>query len=303
MAKLSTRAFNVLTMEEQSSLSLKHVEQKSSWQGGEIMGKAHYKYLEISYRADFFLKRFTEYFEMMGDTLLPTEVKMDIKLRRYFEGCILERKKPHLVKQEVYVREGSPHHWNWEIEITKFLAELEKGKTQFHEEVFHMIKDFDRWNNQRILPIALQEPSAYKRRNKNTHKKHLRVITTVHELSAKKIKQVYAVTKKTPIVLPFMTQSGVIRIYYLRGNIKTIKAFSELGIYLFPDMLIATKYMAAIQEFLDSKKVNKKSCKGGLKFWPIYRDMIKESINYAEVQKIIPTRKYLNVALSKAQFI
>jgi hypothetical protein len=50
MELLTSKAWGLLTEEEQTALKLQLGLGKSSWQASEIMGKAHYKYLEIKKR-------------------------------------------------------------------------------------------------------------------------------------------------------------------------------------------------------------------------------------------------------------
>ena len=53
-------AWMILIEEEQLALTLHYGPEKSTWQAGEIMKKAHYKYLEIKARGEKFLKIFIE---------------------------------------------------------------------------------------------------------------------------------------------------------------------------------------------------------------------------------------------------
>ncbi len=60
---MNREAWGILLKEEQQSITLSLGYSKSSWEAGEILKKAHYKYLEIAARGEKFLRMFTEFFE------------------------------------------------------------------------------------------------------------------------------------------------------------------------------------------------------------------------------------------------
>ena len=64
---------------------------------------------------------------------------------------------------------------------------LRRANNVASSDLYSLIMDFDRWNNFRILPISIQEPSAFKRRNKSRNKKHLKVITNLPQFSVIKL--------------------------------------------------------------------------------------------------------------------
>lgn len=296
--KLNMKAWGSLTQDEQTSLTVQQGMQKSSWQGGEIINRSHYKYLEINYRAKQFLKMFTEHLEAY-DRLIPDFLEGDKLVVFFFQRCLEERKKP----MEVISQIKEKHRINKSMMNERIIDQLDKWEDSddAHEKnVFELVKEFDRWNNFRILPKCIQEPSAYKRRLKNVHKKHLKMIAALHPLSLRKfLKHFIAPGTKTGIYMPMIIQGNPL-IYTIKNNKQSREILNTIGIYVFTDTKKAKEYLESIELYMSKKK---KECKDGLEFWPKYRDLIKEAINYSEVQKISPTRKHLLMAQQKLEFL
>ena len=78
---MNSKAWDILLDEEKAALSLSINHSKSTWQAGEILNKAHYKYLEIHARAKKFFVMFTQYFKKTGDRLIPDNSEMSWDLR------------------------------------------------------------------------------------------------------------------------------------------------------------------------------------------------------------------------------
>jgi hypothetical protein len=182
-----TRGYAILTAEEKTSLTLSLVNHKSTWEAGEIMGKAHYKYLEIRMRAEKFLKLFADYFQTY-DRLIPANSTLDKHFTLYLK-LTMEKRLP---LKEVIAQIDSDL-WKRpktrEIEIAREVQALRGCKYAHDQNLYHLIMDFDRWNNFRILPSSIQEPSAFKRRNKHKLRKLVNLFTSLHPLAILKIKQ------------------------------------------------------------------------------------------------------------------
>ena len=83
-------AWMILIEEEQLALTLHYGPEKSTWQAGEIMKKAHYKYLEIKARGEKFLKIFIEHYEIYGD-LFPDDLIISPSFRKFLDLTIIQR--------------------------------------------------------------------------------------------------------------------------------------------------------------------------------------------------------------------
>lgn len=297
MRENEQKAWNILTDDEKTSLTLQIGLSKSSWEVGEIMTKSHYKYLEIKYRAEYFLKLFAEHLDLY-DRLIP-DIKGNKFVIAYLRKCIEDRKKPmSIIKSQEFFENKITKSG-----VNKLLEEqlnLWKKSDDAHENVVHdLVKEFDRWNNFRILPKIIQEPSAYKRRVKNVYKKHLKMVCNIHPLSLKKLLKLYQTNRYPFLYMPIKSE-GIGKIYKIKMNQQSLSIINKIGLYLFSDIKVAEEYINSVDLYT---KKGKKECTDGLIFWPKYRELIKKATNYNEVQQISPTRRHLIMALSKFELL
>lgn len=298
---MDSKAWDILLEEEKAALSLSINHSKSTWQAGEILNKAHYKYLEIHARAKKFFMIFTEYFKKTGDKVIPenSEITWDF---REFILCTIEERMGYRETLKI-IGKPSPLCSKYANErdsaLVNYMDWLRKHKDPLHRELFDLIKEFDRWNNFRILPESIQEPSAFKRRNKTRLLKHLKNVYSLEPLvidylSSNKFKPTK--NSKNILYLPIVSDN------YIKGydvlkviNMKQIVEYisKELQLYLFDDFDKADDYAHLVESYLSS---NKRTCRLGQTFWPKYRVMIKNSVNYDLVNNIIPRRSKLENA-------
>lgn len=301
MENLNKNAWDILSPDEKTALGLQHGYNKSSWESGEIMDKSHYKYLEIKYRAEKFLAMFTEHFEIY-DSLLPTKIEAEGCIKIYIQMCIGKRNKPMEVLE--YLNDNDRDIvFTKAILNSKLITQLRKwsNSENVHElNLFNLVKEFDRWNNYRILPREVQEPSAFKRRIKNMYKKHIRVLTSMPELSRNKILELTKPTKKGPnAYMPLLVKGRAFQIYKVRVNKGTSKIYDSLCLYIFKTEKEANTYITNVFSYVNKAQ---KDCKDGIQFWQIYRDCIRTAKNYQEVQKITATRSHLEMAYNNLQY-
>lgn len=291
-------SWNYLSDDEKMALSIQYGLEKSSWEAGEVMNKSHYKYLEIKYRAEHFLKTFTEQVELF-DCLVSDQVSGDKIAIAYFKLCMEKRLKP-MVALEILSKDGKIAKGVLNEKIIQTLAKWKKedNDNAFDKNLYNLVMDFDRWNNFRILPKEIQEPSAFKRRVKNAYKKQIRAVNSIHPLALEKLKKLYLTKHSPSIYLPLLTPGPeVIKVKLNKGS---QKIFNSLGLYVFKDKDIALDYISKIFAYLSK---GKKECTDGLDFWPDYRELIKLSQNYHEVMQISSSRKYLQLAQQKFQLL
>lgn len=292
MNKQQLAAWNILTKEEQMALNLSTVHHKSTWEAGEIMGKAHYKYLEIHARGVKFFRLFAEYFTLF-DELFPENLHTNKTFIKYINLLIGQRKPMKMVLAELGDTEWD-NLKNRNAQIENSLKLLNRNdKTAQCQHLMHIIKDFDRWNNFRILPLSLQESSAFKRRNKHKIKKLLSLNSHLHPLALQRVIKLYEAKKATHLAkqilfLPIISvfdkgMSQVIGVTQAHQQ-----ELSQIPMFLFLYKEDAEKYLEITSAYLFKEN---HSCRDGQIFWPELRYTIKKAINYDMVMGVNPHRK------------
>jgi len=181
--------------------------------------------------------------------------------------------------------------------IINEILKLREIDSEPARDLYSLIMDFDRWNNFRILPVEIQEPSAFKRRNKARNVKHLKNITTLPQFSVLKVIEKYSYSGKyRKVYLPLISR-------YLESDYKIIgvkkkapitNEISGVGLFLFTDRAIAEEFGLLVSGyFLNSIK----NCKTGQRFWPEFRVLLSKAYNYKELENIHKSRTYLDNAL------
>lgn len=298
MSKINKDAWDVLLDDEKLALSLSLGHGKSSWQSGEIMNKAHFKYLEIQKRASKFLDIFTNHFEKYGG-LIPEDIQLSFSFVEYLQLTMISRKNI-----SVTVREMESNRYLINSTRTKYITrELEKlkGYMEYEREsaidLYNLIMDFDRWNNFRILPISLQEPSAFKRRNKARNKKHLVTITSLPKFSVMKLIEIFHYSGKySKLYLPVISKyvDNGYQIIPIKNDKRTINKLTEIGLFIFEKQSVAIDFSKLIYDYFF---VVNRTCISGQKFWPEFREFISQAVNFKELENIHKSRRYLDSAL------
>lgn len=291
--KLNKKAFKILTEDEKASLALQKVHGKSTWEAGGILNRSHYKYLEIKQRAERFFELFTLHYDTHG-SLIPDGLPLTETFQMYLH---------YVIEKRMTVKEASAKigielmivNKQREAFIEAEMNKLKSNNSILAQHLYTVIMEFDRYNNFRILPRSIQEPSAFKRRNKTRYRKHLTISTTIHPYTLMRIKELYEY-KKGPkpnvlgwiILANFENPENIVNdIITIPVNDKTLKELSSISIYIFPSEDLAKEYLELVTEYLiDPEKDPRK----GLIFWPKFRNLIKESYNYNHINNIAPSR-------------
>lgn len=294
MKAFDEKIWQFLMEDEKMALGLQYGMDKSSWQAGEIMAKSHYKYLEISYRAKKFIKMFKDYIDLFGE-MIPDYIQGDEVVKKYLRLCITKRAKPGEIIPELGVKKKQLD--------TKIIETMKLWSDPEHPNEFYtyeLVKEFDRWNNFRILPEPIREPSAYKRRVKNNYKRQVKMLGQLSPLAIEKITQICKAYRNFPskAYLPLISKGKPI-VLQIKNNPITIKLLTEINLYAFTSKPEAEKYINSVSKYISVKL---RECTDGLEFWPTYRELIKKAVNYNEIQKITPTRKYLEMAMKNLEF-
>lgn len=296
MKTLNKKAWALLNEDEKVAVSLKLGHGKSTWEAGEVMKKAHYKFLEIEARARHFVKLFTEHLELF-DEVIPDYIEMEPRVKAYFSGVITDR----LTVGET-VKAINDSQFNIKIIreefIVKELQRLVESKSALDNNFALFIFEFDRWNNFRILPLSIQEPSAFKRRNKKNDQRNIKNLLTLNAFSIEKIKERYRTPKGDNVLwmpIPSIYDGKVgYGVWRVKGDDDSILNLSRVGFFLFYKKDDAVKFYDHILAYYCN---NTRGCKEGQKFWPQFRLLSSKSKNYNAVNKRIASRKYLETAL------
>lgn len=296
--KINPEAWNLLREDERTSISLSLGHNKSSWEAGEIMQKAHYKYLEIQARAEKFLRMFTQHYQEYG-RLIPLSVKIPLHLVEYL-NCTIE-KRMSIKDTSNYLYDGrykvtSSRDRLLEETMRDLMAKTEKP----YKDLTHIILEFDRWNNYRILPRVIQEPSAFKRRNKSRELKHLKNLQGIPDFSIVKLVERYEyMGSRKSIYIPLLTAYYGDFYYILKVEHKAnnVNQLSRLGLFVFLTPTDAEEFAELISDYTLRKKGHRDNkVMNGQRFWPKFRVQMKKAINHEILNNIIPSRKFLENA-------
>ena len=291
---MKSKAWDILNDEEKAALSLSTNHSKSTWEAGEILNKSHYKYLEIQARSRHFFVMFTEYFKKTNDLLIPENSDISWDFREFIK-CVIEERMGYRQTLKIIGKESklcSKSATTRNTALTEYMENLLKHKDPLHRDLYHIIREFDRWNNFRILPVNIQEPSAFNRRNKTKVLKHLKNLYEMDRVIIDIIKNPKLRPKTDDCYyLPIVCRNNDnndYEIIKLSKNAEIIKHLSkELNLYIFDDFEIADDYGFLLEQYLIKKN---KTCKIGQIFWPKYRTLTQKAINYNDVNNIHPKR-------------
>lgn len=297
MSKINPKAFSILMESEKQAMAIQHGMNKSSWAAGEMMKRSHYKYLEIKQRAEQFLRMFTEHYNLF-DEVIPHGFGCPHDVRAYLNTCIEKRFKPGDAVECLKVDFPSINKAKINEKLVDVMWNWEKSSDPQIAQIVHIVKEFDRWNNFRILPPSIREPSAFKRRVKNTQKKHLRILASISTRTIKKIRDNYECKNNNYIYFPYLSPTP--RVMKVKATKEPIEALSKASLYLFKNKEKALEYIELVYQYVLG---GKRDCKNGLIFWPKYREIIKSATNYTRIQNITPNRKYLRLAMEKLELL
>lgn len=294
-SQINNIVWNILTNDEKTALTLSLGYGKSTWESGEILKKAHFKYLEIQKRASKFLEVFTNHFNKY-DNIIPEEVDLPNPFKEYIHLTLVMRKN---ISQTVRSIEDPRYSIALSRNrlITEAMEKLKKNRSQEAIDLYGLIMDFDRWNNFRILPTDIQEPSAFKRRNKARYKKHIKNLLDIPQFSIISIINRFSYSGKyskwyLPIVSNYLDDGyKVISIKQKGPNLKFV---NDVGLFIFTEESQAIKYSKLVSRYFLNEQ---KDCKLGQKFWPEFRVLVEMAINFKELENIHKSRTFLDKAL------
>lgn len=291
LEKTKQSAWTMLTPDEKVSLDLSIVNGKSSWKAGEIMGKAHYKYLEIQKRAIHLMKLFNSYLELTNNYFIPARSVCPMEFQEYIQLVIAKRLPVKAIsantKTEILLKSKDRNKL-----ILDSMRKLERSNVPGDKDLAEMIKEFDSWNSHRILPPEIQAPSAYKRRTKHKAKKLIKLAYSLSESTIEGIKQIYGIkTRVSPtnsLLVPILRSPKVNDIMYIPIHKNHIKNITELHLYVFTNHFDAEAFIINLKNYLVKEK---KHCRDGQIFWPRFRETAMKAVNYKDIENLQTAKK------------
>lgn len=290
------KVWRLLTDEEKSCLNLSINMKKSSWEVGEIMKRSHYKLLEIQKRSEHFLRIFQIHFQKYNNQLIPDSlIELDPVFCQYMEKVILGRLNSATAAKQI-PREYNYHKTNLrEDEIIKHVQLLKEMAVEREDakDLLNIILDYDRWHNRRILPEPIQEPSAFKRRNKARELKQIEFTRNLKEITFDHVVSNYKVSKNEATAYALMFQEEVLDEFYalpIKQSKQTLEDLSKVFIFIFDINDLETLNQLG-ELILTLPRKGTRNCKEGLKFWSKFRGLARKSLNYSIINNINPNRK------------
>ena len=287
MNEAQQKAWSCLTKVEQQSLFLLTSEGKSSLEAGSMMNISHYKYIEIRERSEKFFRMFADFFEKHNSIFRP-DCPCERNFQDFIEGVIEHRLK----KRDAVVYTGDSTQQITKVNrknLIRNMKYLKESEDNWDLDSMRLIFEFDRWNNFRILPSILQQPSAFKRRLNKKDKIYIkylleRIPTWVLEKLKERFYYKVKPSKKkwwVALISPDLYTDG----YYLlpiRPEEEVLNEMNRFYIYVFDDKEDADTFGYLVTSFYErTAKVI-----AGQKFWPEYRYLVQKAINYNAVNNI-----------------
>jgi hypothetical protein len=244
---------------------------------------------------------FQEHFDYYSDDLIPEECldDLDPDFVKFLTQVIIHRKKVN----EAITETGSTRRLLVsEVRdkiIIKNMAYLRNSESLGAKSLYHIIMDFDAWNNFRVLPKELQEPHAFTRRNKNRYKKFISNLMGLNDFIIAQICDTYEAKGLDGavlyLVLPYkqITQSKIIPI---DKDPDTINQISNMGLFLFSSSDKAKEFLTLIVSYWN---LDIKHPKEGQVFWKAYRNILADVYNMRELENIVPDREIPNGSYQK----
>lgn len=279
------KALSHLKADERQALVLVKSNGKSSWEAGEIIEKAHYKFLEILSRGKRFVELFATHYTVY-DQLIPDEITISPTIKTYLNLVMgSKRVKPSDARAQMnddFFKKGANQAKLFEFEFKKW----EYSKNTHELYFLYLVKEFDKWNNYRILPIELQEPHAFPRRNKRRYEYMLTSGWKKNSQQIDDYKDTYIAHGNTPdrnllyFVLFEDFKRGLYHIVKVNKNeINLVEELSRKRHYLFAHADLKT-LENIVFSCLTFFAIDYRTPNQGLKFWNEFRSLIVKAYNY-----------------------
>lgn len=293
------KAWDCLNEIERQSLFLQLSESKSSWEAGEILKLSHYKYLEIRERSEKFFRLFSDFFELHPSIFRP-DCPCERSFCDFIEGCIEKR----LTRKEASLYTGDSSNLLSKVSnsnIERNMKRLKESEDPWDLDSMRLILEFDRWNNFRILPRMLQQPSAFKRRLNKKDKIYIKyLLKRVPEWMHTKLKERFRYKVKPGkkkywvcLISEELYTDGYL-LMPVRPLDEVVSEFSRFYMYVFEKKDEADTFGFMVSKFM----IKTVDVKLGQRFWPEYRCCVEKAVNYNQVNNIEFSIKKLDMAFN-----
>lgn len=286
MTPYQEKAWDCLKEKERQCLFLAISENKSTCEASQLMGMTHYKYMELKERAEKFFRLFSDFFEKHGAIFRP-DCPCEFQFRHYIEGVIEKRigsKEARLFTGDASQILPKVNHRT----ITRNMRWLIETGNPWDIDTVKFIREFDRWNTFRILPVMLQQPSAYKRRLNRKYKAYIKyLLHKMPEWFLDKVKEKYWYKTNYPkekyyIVMIYPSDRINYKIIPVRPKEEVVKQLTQWYFYVFKTEDDADTFGFMVTRF----NVKSRGVSLGQKFWPEFRLCISQAINYQEINNM-----------------
>lgn len=304
MTEAQQRAWDCLLDKEKQVLFLQLSYGKSSWEAGGMLNLSHYKYLELRERAEKFFKLFTDFYTIHNSLFRP-DSPCESGFIDYIEATLEKR----MTRREATLMIGDSSNIVPRIRskfLTRNMVRLRDSGNTWDMDTLILISEFDRWNNFRILPKMMQQPSAYKRRANKKEKVYIRyLLNRVPEWIHLKIIERFRYKAKPSVKkrwICLISQDLYTDGYLLlpvRPTEEVVKEMNRFYIYVFDDKEDADTFGFMVSKFMYKTK----GVKLGQKFWPEYRYVTQRAVNYNNVNNIYFNVKSLDTAYDQHTII
>lgn len=297
MNEAQQKAWSCLIDKEQQSLFLQLSESKSSWEAGEILKLSHYKYLEIRERSEKFFRLFSDFFEKHTSIFRP-DCPCERNFQDYMEGCLEKRLK----RKDASIYTGDSTQLLPKVNsknIERNMRRLKESDDEWDIDTLRLILEFDRWNNFRILPRMLQQPSAFKRRSNKKDKIYIKyLLNRIPDWMHTKLKERFRYKVKpgkkkywVALISEDLYTDGYL-LLPVRPLEEVVSEFSRFYMYVFETKDDADTFGFMVSKFM----IKTGTIKLGQKFWPEYRCCVERAVNYNQVNNIEFNIKKLDMA-------
>lgn len=270
-------AWEHLTEAERTAITLVVVSERSKKEASIIMNLAPYKFTEIYLRARKLFVLFSSYYEN-NDRLLPPELAIEDTFKTYVTLLVKNRQTSSKILEHpefISLISGKARAKQWS-NLMESLALLDRQDT------IEVLREFDRWNNFRILPKAYRLPAAFPRRRNRSLKNIWKNLNAISDYGWDILEQTYG-TKQPPITyMPVIRKRGfsAIAIDERQG---VLDYMERNKIPVFAKKEDAETFAELM---FDYNNLKKRSTYSARKFWANYRIQFRKAKNYEQLMNV-----------------
>lgn len=268
------KAWEHLTKKEQMSLSLTIVSERSKKEASIIMNLAPYKFTEIYLRARKLFVLFSQYYEE-NDSLLPPGTIVSDDFKAFVSLLVKNRLTPSQVLEQPEFLELAQNKvrlrkWTELMSSLGFIGRLD---------TIELLREFDRWNNFRILPKKYRLPAAFPRRRNRVLKNIWTNLNAISDYGWDILEQTYGTTHPPMTYMPIVRERGFTAIAIdQREGVLDYMERNKIPVF---NKKEDAELLAELM--FDYNHLKKRSTYSARKFWANYRTQFKKAQNYEQL--------------------